>query len=384
MKAQADLDAEVAKLNELKGENVNDNSISTTRNIMFAAITNAYFVADDSIYNKINSFYNDETVRSSILSAYDDIDFYDDYKDKHNKSEYLLKSWKKSLSLVTSLNYTESNVETAEANLIEIKKFVELTARVVNDYNADDDSVYTRAEADALRAQVNQARENINSAINKINDARESTRDIKSEIPYQEARVKSAEATLNSYRSELSKRSVSAPFNGVITKQDAKVGEIVSANTVVMRLISDAKFTIETYVPEINISEVRISNTAKVTLDAYGDEQIFEAKIVSIDPGETIKDGVSTYKVLFEFVSENDRLKSGMTANVIITTEMKQGALLIPQEAIVKRNGFSYVNVLIGKETIEKQITLGSTASNGFMEVLAGLSAGEVVIKNVK
>jgi macrolide-specific efflux system membrane fusion protein len=170
----------------------------------------------------------------------------------------------------------------------------------------------------------------------------------------------------------------------VVTQQDAKVGQIVSANTVVMRLISDAKFTIETYVPEINIKEVQVGNIAKVTLDAYGDDQIFDAKVVSIDPGETIRDGVSTYKVLFEFVTEDSRLKSGMTANVVITTETKQGALLIPQEAIIRRNGFSYVNVMVGKQKVEKQVTTGSTASNGYIEIVSGLSEGEVVIKNAQ
>ncbi len=73
-----------------------------------------------------------------------------------------------------------------------------------------------------------------------------------------------------------------------------------------------------------------------------------------------------------------------MTANVIITTETKQGALLIPQESITRREGFSYVYVLVGKEKVEKQVTTGAVASNGYIEVVAGLSPGEVVVKNAQ
>jgi multidrug efflux pump subunit AcrA (membrane-fusion protein) len=75
------------------------------------------------------------------------------------------------------------------------------------------------------------------------------------------------------------------------------------------------------------------------------------------------------------------RLKSGMTANVEITTEIKQGAILIPQESIIRKNGFSFVQVKVGKEIIEKQVTVGSVSSTGEIEILAGLVSGEMVVR---
>ncbi len=385
LKAQADLDAEVAKLDELQRNQGNSGtSLSSSKKELFDALTDAYTRSDDAVRNKVDQFYEDP--RSStpeIVFAFNDNDLRNELNKTRRDIETMLVEWKARLDMLSEKDYNDSDVRMSESNLDDVRAFLDRIALAVNDFQVEG-SRYTQTEIDKFKTDVSTARTSVNTAISNLASAKAGVHDVESEIPYQEAKVKAARATLQSYQSAAAKRVITAPFSGVITKQDAKVGEIVSANTVVMRLISDATFTIETYVPEINIKEVQVGNIAKVTLDAYGDDEVFEAKVASIDPGETVRDGVSTYKVVFEFTKEDDRLKSGMTANVIITTETKEGALLIPQEAITKRNGFSYVNVLVGKEKVEKQITTGSVASNGYVEVVSGLSEGEVVIKNAQ
>lgn len=385
LKAQADLDAEVAKLNELQNDsNGGGTSLLNSQRELFEAISDAYTRSDNAVRNNVDQFYdNPRDSNPEIVFAFNDDDLRQELDKTRKTIEFMLIKWKNRLDALNATTFTDADIVLSESNLSSVKSFLDRVALAVNDFQVIG-SPYSQSDIDKFKSDVSSARTNVNLAISNLVDSRQSVHSVESDIPYQEARVKAAQATVNAYRSELAKRAIAAPFNGVVTKQDAKVGQIVNANTVVMRLISDATFTIETYVPEINIKEVQVGNLAKVTLDAYGNEQIFEAKVVSVDPGETVRDGVSTYKVLFEFTQEDDRLKSGMTANVIITTETKEGALLIPQEAVSRRNGFSYVKVMVGKETVEKQITTGGVASNGFIEVVAGLITGEVVIKNAE
>ncbi|MEN9647395.1 MAG: hypothetical protein RLY57_199 [Candidatus Parcubacteria bacterium] len=385
LKAQADLDAEVAKLNELQNNiNGGGTSLLNSQRELFEAISDAYTRSDNAVRNNVDQFYdNPRDNNPEIVFAFNDDALRKELNKTRKTIEFMLVDWKSHLDSLNATTFTDADVTLSEHNLSSVKSFLDRVALAVNDFQVVGSS-YSQNDIDKFKSDVSSARTSVNLAISNLVNTRQSVHSVESEIPYQEARVKAAQATVNSFRSELAKRAITAPFNGLVTKQDAKVGQIVNANTVVMRLISDATFTIETYVPEINIKEVQVGNLAKVTLDAYGDEQVFEAKVVSVDPGETIRDGVSTYKVLFEFTHEDDRLKSGMTANVIITTETKEGALLIPQEAVTRRNGFSYVKVMVGKETVEKQITTGTVASNGFIEVVAGLAAGEVVIKNAQ
>jgi HlyD family secretion protein len=139
-----------------------------------------------------------------------------------------------------------------------------------------------------------------------------------------EAQIKQAEASEQDVITQIRKKQIYAPIAGIVTAANAKVGSIMGSGEVAISLISQGEFQIESYVPEIYISLIKIGNDADVTLDAYGTDKVFKAKVVTIDPAETIKDGVSTYRIKLELQDSADEVKTGMTANVIITTGKKQ------------------------------------------------------------
>ena len=145
-------------------------------------------------------------------------------------------------------------------------------------------------------------------------------------------------------------------------------------------MISAGAFQIESYVPEVNISLIRTGNQAAVTLDAYGADTLFDARVVSIDPASTVRDGVSTYRIVLEFSKADSRVKSGMTANVSITTETKPSVLSVPQGLVIRRDGSMFVRVVVDKEIQEHAVTLGAVSSVGEVEILSGLRAGDIVV----
>ena len=131
---------------------------------------------------------------------------------------------------------------------------------------------------------------------------------------------------------------------------------------------------------EVNFSLLKAGDEAIVTLDAYGPGVTFLARVVSIDPAETVRDGVSTYRTIIQFMEQDPRIRTGMTANVRITTEKRDNVLAVPQGVVVERDGRKYVRVREGEQTIEREITTGSVSSLGSVEVLSGLSEGDVII----
>ena len=173
-----------------------------------------------------------------------------------------------------------------------------------------------------------------------------------------------------------------APFDGVITKMDAKVGEIASPNVSLITMMGIDTFQIESYVPEVNISLIKLNDEGKATLDAYGDVTIFPAKVVAIDPAETIRDGVSTYKIKLQFENKDDRIKSGMTANVSITTFDKPNTIVVPGGVIFDKIGKKFVQMKIGDKITDREVVTGSVSSLGQVEIISGLSNGDVVILN--
>ena len=83
---------------------------------------------------------------------------------------------------------------------------------------------------------------------------------------------------------------------------------------------------------------------------------------------------------MLQFTNQSDLIKSGMTANVNIFTENKTGVIAIPSERVLKQNDKAFVLVDDGKgNAIQKEVTLGITGSNGDVEILSGLNAGDKI-----
>lgn len=236
------------------------------------------------------------------------------------------------------------------------------------------------ALADVTTVQSNIASQNIvieqlNSQL-RLKQAGSSDQDIQA----QEAKVESVVASVQSIKAQITKTIISAPISGVVTKQNAKIGEIVSANTVIVSLISASQFEIEANIPEADIAKVKLGNIAKVTLDAYGNDVNFDAKVTAIDPAETIIDGVATYKTTFQFTDKDERIKSGMTANIDISTEKRENVIVIPQRAVVTKNGDKIVRILNGEVPKEVKVKIGLRGSDGNIEIIEGLNEGDKVI----
>lgn len=200
------------------------------------------------------------------------------------------------------------------------------------------------------------------------------------DISAQTAEVKSAEADLVNAQAQLRKTLIIAPFDGIVSKMNLKVGEIVSPSTSEVSMMSVGAFEIESYVPEINISRIKVNDPASITLDAYGTRVSFGAKIISIDPAETLKDGVSTYKTRLLFTDNDPRIKSGMTANIRIITEKKSDVITIPKSIVSERDGKKFVKVKNGDTVNEVEVMTGSSSGLGQVEITSGLSEGDRVI----
>lgn len=227
-------------------------------------------------------------------------------------------------------------------------------------YNAYQEALRTRTRAIAA-AEADLAQQNSGSTV-------------------AQARLKQAEAEVSRIQALIAERTLRAPFSGVVTVVDAEVGSVASANAPAISLIGTGSYQVESFVPEVNIALIEVGDIARVTLDAYGDDTIFEARVVSIDPAETIRDGVSTYRALLEFSEIDPRIKSGMTANVVITTDVRESVISIPQGIVSDTDGKKYVRVKEGEETIEREITTGAVSSLGSVEVLSGLREGDIVV----
>lgn len=414
IQAEANLESEKAKLSELeRGTRPEEIQVQKTkvanakvaledakRNLV-DKLGDAYTKSDDAVRNKADqAFANPQTSNAQLNISSPNAQLENEVESARLSLGGVLSSWAVSLSGLGLSSDFAPHLQTARANLDNVRLFLDKLSLIVNNPGSSK-AVSGTSEAipDAWKSDLSTARANVNTAISNLSAADEKFRTAESslalveeelalkeagtapeQIAAQKAKVKSAEANVLNAQVQISKTIVRSPIEGVVTKKEVKVGEIVSANVVVAAVISTAKFEMETNVPEADIAKIKVGDSASVTLDAYGNDAVFDSRVVKIDPAETIIEGVPTYKTTLQFVKEDGRIRSGMTANIDILTAKKEGVIVLPQRAVVVRNGDKIVKILKGESVHETKVEVGLKGSDGNVEIVRGVTEGDAVV----
>jgi multidrug efflux pump subunit AcrA (membrane-fusion protein) len=376
-------EAEVAKYNQDLA-----NSYAGTKD----TLNDAFTKSDDALHVKMTGIFSGYKT-SSYKFTYQICDSQLDVTGTQARydTEVDFEQWR---AEITALPSAPSNTELEKAlnnsskHLERLKAFFEIVNRTLTL-----DCTVSNTALDTYRTNVNLARTNITTASSNINTKEQNLAALaltvakaKDELALmnagtateiinaQEARVLGAQGELRKYR-------IYAPQNGIMTRVDAKIGESSNISTPLFSIISDSSFSIEAAVPEADIAKIKIGENAKITLDAYGSDAIFLARVTMIDPAETIIDNVPTYKVTLHFIKNDSRIKSGMTANIDISTGSKKDVLRIPERAVITRANLKFVRLSRnGNTTTEVPLTLGLKGSDGSIEVTSGLNEGETIV----
>lgn len=198
------------------------------------------------------------------------------------------------------------------------------------------------------------------------------------------AKIKQAEARVASVQAQLNERTIRAPFSGVVSKMDVKVGEQAEAGKVVTGVISQGAYEVVVEVPESDVVGLLSGLPANITLDAYGADVIFPGTLESIDPAQTEVDGVSVYRAKVLFTDADERIRSGMTARVSIEKSRLDDVLSIPSRFIEKDADGEFVMKKIDDDSEKVYVVTGQKGSDGSVEIKSGLAEGDVVIGNFK
>lgn len=360
------------------------------------AIQSAYTASDSAVRNTLDEFIGSPHSSSpQLLFQVSDSQYRVAVESGRAKTGGTLAAWHNDIADSTP-ETAAAHVALAQATLAEVVALLGTANAALN--HAIASSGVSQTSINAWIADVAAARTAVNAASSALTTAQTSRaaaaakldKDKKTlalqeagstpeDIAAQKAQVASAAADLENARAQLRKTIVAAPFAGTVTRMDANVGEVVSPGTSQISMISDGVFQIECFIPEINVALVKSGDPASVTLDAYG-ETPFGASVVSVDIAETVRDGVSTYRAILQFTEPDERVRSGMTANVRILTEKKDAVISIPQRIVIERDGKQYVPVREGETVVERDVTTGSISSSGEIEITSGLAEGDLVV----
>ncbi len=198
------------------------------------------------------------------------------------------------------------------------------------------------------------------------------------QIRAQTARVEQAQAAVINAEAQLNKRTIRAPFSGLVTDVHKNQGEYVSDQ--ILSLISNNSYEIIVNITEADIANVSVGDTARIRLDAYEDE-VFEATVTFIPPRAILFEGVSVFEITLQFNKLSERIRAGLSADVEILATEHLGVLAVPNRAIVEKDiENKYVRMIKDKALVEVPIITGLRGSEGLTEITKGLKEGDKII----
>lgn len=171
-----------------------------------------------------------------------------------------------------------------------------------------------------------------------------------------------------------------APFHGVVTKKSAEIGELASAGKEIFTVETVSAMKLTSEVPETDALSLVSGMSADVTFDALPSEAM-STTVASIDPTATIIQGVPTFKITLSLINPPATLRPGLTSNIIVHVAKKEHVLGIPRRAVITKHGEEFVKIQkADKSEEERKITTGLTGSDGTIEIISGVSEGDVVV----
>jgi RND family efflux transporter MFP subunit len=366
------------------------------------AVQDAYAKATDAVRNQIGAFYNNPDSANPQLSfSINDPGVTNSANTERNQTGQELNNWQNEITALSSAPSASSlststlgqALKNAANHLSVIETMLNTDATAVVDETGLSASTivsYQNAVAGAI-TEANTASSGINTIMQTIASQQAAVVQAQAQlsetlagsttdtIAAQQAQVAAAQANAQSIQVSIDKASLISPINGVVTTQNAKVGQVAAAGQTITSIISANNFEVDAYVPETDIGKVAVGNSVNMTFDAFPGET-FAGKVFYIDPAETIQSGVVDYLIKVSFNTPDTRIKSGLTTNLDITTQVSANTLILPQFAIVQNVSGTYVDVLQNGSEKQMPVVLGIRDQSGNVEVTAGVTEGEQVI----
>ena len=157
------------------------------------------------------------------------------------------------------------------------------------------------------------------------------------------AEIESHIAELLSMELELQKKSIKAPYSGIIVKREVDIGEWVAVGSTVFRVIDPKSIEARVNIP----SKLIYTLSKNQQLQAKVNNQDIDVKLKSIVP---LADKTSRTFPIKLSLESNISYIQGMRVDVKVPTLKKEKALLVPRDAVIKRFGsFVVFSVVDGK-----------------------------------
>jgi membrane fusion protein (multidrug efflux system) len=234
----------------------------------------------------------------------------------------------------------------------------------------DDDIV--RSQLTEARASLNLSKANYERASQlfrqKVGSAQARDQAL-ANMRVDEARVAVAEA-------QLDKTVIRAPFKGIVGLKKVSPGDYVNAGQDIVNLEQIDVLKVDFSVPELQLPALALGQTVNITVDALPGRS-FAGKVYAIDPLVEAKGRSIAIRAHID--NAGHILRPGLFTRISVVTARIEGALVVPEEAIVPVGQDSFVYRLADGKAAMTKVKIG-VRRPGEVQITEGLSADDTVV----
>lgn len=189
------------------------------------------------------------------------------------------------------------------------------------------------------------------------------------------ARLATARASLALAEAQYAKTRIQAPFAGLIGLRQVSIGDVVQPGQAIVNLEAIDPLKLDFAVPDLLLARLAPGQTVDITVDALPGRR-FTGDVYAINP---LVDERGRSIALRALVPNADgALKPGLFARVSLGLA-GAAAVIVPEQAVVARNGDFYIYRIAEGAAEEVAVSLGERR-DGQVEIIAGLAPGDIVV----
>ena len=195
------------------------------------------------------------------------------------------------------------------------------------------------------------------------------------------AALQVAEAQVALAMAQAQRMKVFAPFNGTAGLRAVDVGDYLKDGADIVNIEDLSSMTVQFALPERYVDRLRAGQTVDLTVDAIPGRS-FKGRVQAVD--SQVDANGRALQVLAQVSNPGTVLRPGMFARSRVVFSVREGAVVVPEEALVpvgaKRFVFKVVDGADGKKAAQRVEAKIGLRLPGKVEILEGIQAGDTVV----
>jgi membrane fusion protein, multidrug efflux system len=145
------------------------------------------------------------------------------------------------------------------------------------------------------------------------------------------AQFHQAQATVDQYKALIARKTLRAPFAGIVGIRQVNLGQYLNTGDPVVTLQSFDPIYVNFSLPQQNLSQITVDQVVEITLDAYGDK-VFAGKITAIN--SLVDQNSRNVQIQATLPNSETQLRPGMYAKVKVILPEATEVVAIPSSSI--------------------------------------------------